>query len=262
VSSAAKLQIENMTYRYWLEREQREFVAFSGITMDVREGEFVSIAGPSGCGKTTLLNVIAGLLPYREGTLRVNGTVVNRPGVDRAMVFQHASLLPWRTVLANVRYGMEMQRRCDDATMASRASTLVKLVGLEGFEQRYPSELSGGMQQRVNLARALATDPDILLMDEPFAALDALTRELMQAELLKIWTRSQKTVLFITHQIDEAVFLSDRVIVMSARPGRIKREVPIPFERPRALPLKREREFLRICDGIWSLIEEEAIRTK
>ncbi|MBN9429223.1 MAG: ABC transporter ATP-binding protein [Burkholderiales bacterium] len=255
-----KVEIDRMTYRYWLEREEREFVAFSDVSLDIADGEFVCIVGPSGCGKTTLLNVVAGLLRYNEGSLRVGGVLVNGPGVSRSMVFQHASLLPWRTVAGNVRYGMEMQRRFDRATMDARADQFIKLVGLAGFEQRYPSELSGGMQQRVNLARALATDPEVLLMDEPFAALDAQTREFMQAELLKIWSRAGKTVIFITHQIDEAVYLADRVIVMGTRPGRIKGKFDIPFERPRTLSVKRDPQFLRLTDDIWALIEEEAAR--
>jgi ABC-type nitrate/sulfonate/bicarbonate transport system ATPase subunit len=255
-----KLVIEHMSYRYYLEREETEFLAFSDVSLTMADGEFVAIVGPSGCGKTTLLNVVAGLLPYDEGTLTIGGEAVEGPGTNRAMVFQNASLLPWRTVLGNVRYGMEMQRRFDGARMDARAHEMIRLVGLSGFEERYPSELSGGMQQRVNLARALATDPEVLLMDEPFAALDAQTREFMQAELLKIWSKSRKTVLFITHQIDEAVFLADRVLVMGTRPGRIKQEFCIPFERPRALSLKRDPRFLSVCDGIWRLIEEEAER--
>ncbi len=259
--AAAKLEIERLSYRYWLEREEREFLAFADISLRVGEGEFVCVVGPSGCGKTTLLNVVAGLLRYDEGTLRVGGALVNGPGVSRAVVFQQASLLPWRTVTGNVRYGMEMQRRFDEATMRERAGYFTELVGLAGFEARFPSELSGGMQQRVNLARALATDPEVLLMDEPFAALDAQTREFMQSELLKIWSKQKKTVLFITHQIDEAVYLADRVVVMGTRPGRIKREFTVPFERPRGLSLKRDAAFLKLNDAIWRLIEEEAVRT-
>ncbi len=255
-----KLEIERMTYRYWLERDKRDFVAFADVSLDIAEGEFVCICGPSGCGKTTLLNVIAGLLPYEEGSLRVGGVRVNGPGISRSMVFQQASLLPWRTVAGNVRYGMEMQRRFDRSTMDQRTAQFVQLVGLGGFENRYPAELSGGMQQRVNLARALATDPEVLLMDEPFAALDAQTREFMQAELLKIWSRAGKTVVFITHQIDEAVFLADRVVVMGTCPGRLKGEFSIPFERPRTLAIKRDPAFLRMADQVWSLIEEEAER--
>jgi NitT/TauT family transport system ATP-binding protein len=256
----AKLVIEHMSYRYYLEREEKEFLAFSDVSLSMADGEFLAIVGPSGCGKTTLLNVVAGLLPYDEGSLTIGGEAVQGPGTNRAMVFQNASLLPWRTAFGNVRYGMEMQRQVDDARMDARAHEMIRLVGLSGFEERYPSELSGGMQQRVNLARALATDPEVLLMDEPFAALDAQTREFMQAELLKIWSKSRKTVLFITHQIDEAAFLADRVLVMGTRPGRVKQKFYIPFERPRALSLKRDPRFLSVCDGIWRLIEEEAER--
>src|SRR5579863_6290516 len=166
-----KLSIEHLSKRYWFEREDREVLAVSDVSLVVEDGEFLAIVGPSGCGKTTLLNIVAGLLPYEEGTVSIDGKRVNGPGVDRAVVFQHSSLLPWRTIAGNVRYGMEMQGRFDKASMAERAGYFIKLVGLSGFERHYPSELSGGMQQRVNLARALASDPEVLLMDEPFAAL-------------------------------------------------------------------------------------------
>ena len=253
-----KLTIDRLSKRYWFEREAREIPALVDVSLAVQDGEFVAVVGPSGCGKTSLMNIVAGLLPYEEGDVSIDGKRVNGPGTDRAVVFQHSSLLPWRTIAGNVRYGMEMQRRFDKATMRERTDSFVKLVGLSGFENHYPSELSGGMQQRVNLARALAADPVVLLMDEPFAALDAQTREFMQAELLKIWTKAQKTVLFITHQINEAVYLADRVIVMSARPGRVKGTFDIPFPRPRGLELKRDPKFLELEDSIWKLIEEEA----
>jgi NitT/TauT family transport system ATP-binding protein len=170
-------------------------------------------------------------------------------------VFQHSSLLPWRTIAGNVRYGMELHRRVDRATMQQRTDYFIRLVGLTGFERHYPSELSGGMQQRVNLARALASDPVVLLMDEPFAALDAQTREQMQVELLKIWADARKTVLFITHQIDEAVYLADRVAVMSARPGQIKGVFDVPFPRPRPLSVKRDPRFVALEDAIWDLVD-------
>ena len=253
-----KLSIEHLSKRYWFEREDREVLAVSDVSLAVEDGEFLAIVGPSGCGKTTLLNIVAGLLPYEEGVVSIDGKQVKGPGVDRAVVFQHSALLPWRTISGNVRYGMEMQRRFDEATMRERADHFVKMVGLSGFERHYPNELSGGMQQRVNLARALAADPKVLLMDEPFAALDAQTREFMQAELLKIWSQDRKTVLFITHQINEAVYLADRVAVMSARPGRLKGVFKIPFGRPRTLSLKRDPQFLEIEDSIWQLIEEES----
>jgi len=253
-----KLSIKHLSKRYWFEREDREVLAMSDVSLAVEDGEFLALVGPSGCGKTTLLNIVAGLLPYEEGIVSIDGKQVKGPGVDRAVVFQHSSLLPWRTIAGNVRYGMEMQRRFDEATMRQRADHFVKMVGLGGFERHFPNELSGGMQQRVNLARALAADPKVLLMDEPFAALDAQTREFMQAELLKIWSQDRKTVLFITHQINEAVYLADRVAVMSARPGRLKGVFKIPFGRPRTLSLKRDPQFLEIEDSIWQLIEEES----
>jgi NitT/TauT family transport system ATP-binding protein len=252
-----KLSLDRVSKRYRLEREERDVIAFSEISLEVEEGEFVAIVGPSGCGKTSLLNVIAGLLPFEEGQVVIDGRTVEGPGVDRAVVFQHASLLPWRTVTGNVRYGMEMQRRFDSPTMRDRAERFVRLVGLDGFEGQYPSELSGGMQQRVNLARALACDPSVLLMDEPFAALDAQTRELMQAELLKIWSESRKTVVFITHQINEALYLADRVVVLGARPGRVRAVLDVPFARPRALSLKRDPRFLELEEPVWKLLEEE-----
>jgi len=253
-----KLSIEHLSKRYWFEREDREVLAVNDVSLAIEDGEFLAIVGPSGCGKTTLLNIVAGLLPYEDGTVSIDGKRVNGPGVDRAVVFQHSSLLPWRTIAGNVRYGMEMQRRFDEATMQERTDHFVKMVGLNGFEKHFPNELSGGMQQRVNLARALAADPKVLLMDEPFAALDAQTREFMQSELLKIWSQDRKTVLFITHQINEAVYLADRVAVMSARPGRLKGVFKIPFGRPRTLSLKRDPQFLEIEDSIWQLIEEES----
>jgi NitT/TauT family transport system ATP-binding protein len=236
-------------------------MALSGINLTIRENEFVSIVGPSGCGKTTFLSVVDGLIPATSGRILVDGTAVTRPGPDRAVVFQDSSLLPWRTVMKNVIYGLECARvRRSEAR--ERAQHFIDMVGLKGFENHYPYELSGGMQQRVNLARALVMDPKILLMDEPFAALDAQTREMMQEELLQIWRKSEKTVLFITHQIDEAVFLSDRVIVFSARPGRVKASIDIALERPRSLRLKRDPRFHDLEDRIWSLIQEDTTNAR
>jgi NitT/TauT family transport system ATP-binding protein len=252
-----KLDIDHVFKKYWLERSANEVLALSDVSIKVEDGEFMAIVGPSGCGKTSLLNIVAGLLPYDRGSVSIDGKKVYGPGVDRAVVFQHSSLLPWRTVVGNVRFGMELQKRFDENTMKERAERFIKLVGLNGFERHYPGELSGGMQQRVNLARALAADPQVLLMDEPFAALDAQTREFMQAELLKIWSAARKTVLFITHQINEAIYLADRVVVMSARPGKVKDVFKIPFSRPRTLSLKRDPRFLEIEDAIWQLVEEK-----
>jgi NitT/TauT family transport system ATP-binding protein len=255
-----KLQIDKLTKRYHVEREKRQVLALSDVSLSVHEGEFVAIVGPSGCGKTTLLNILAGLLTYDSGSVSIDGETIRGPGVNRAVVFQHSSLLPWRSIAGNVRYGMELQKRFNAATIHDRTDTFISLVGLAGFERHYPSELSGGMQQRVNLARALAADPAVLLMDEPFAALDAQTREHMQLELLKIWSHARKTVLFITHQINEAIYLADRVAVLSPRPGHVKGVFDVPFERPRALGLKRDQRFLEIEDEIWKMVEDQPQR--
>jgi len=228
----------------------------SKIGIDIADGEFISIVGPSGCGKTTFLRIVAGLEEASAGEVRIDGNPVSGPGIDRGFVFQSDNLLPWRTVLNNALIGPEV---AGTATPQARSRTLdlLKLVGLAGFEHYFPRQLSGGMRQRVNLARALAVDPKILLMDEPFAALDAQTREIMQTELIRIWEQGRKTVLFVTHQIDEAVFLSDRVLVFARRPGRLREIVNIELPRPRALGLKRTPEFVRYVDHIWSLIEED-----
>ena len=246
-----KLEAQGIRLDYLRPRTQIRQTALEGVDLQVMEGEFVSIVGPSGCGKTTFLSVVDGLIPASAGRVLVDGKMVTKPGPDRAMVFQDASLLPWRSVLGNVRYGLE----CNNVGATEgkeRAMHFIDMVGLAGFEQHYPHELSGGMQQRVNLARALVMDPEILLMDEPFASLDAQTREMMQEELLQIWLKAKKTVLFITHQIDEAIFL------FTARPGRVKKIVDIALERPRLLKLKRDPRFHEIEDYIWNLIQEEA----
>jgi len=257
---APKLEAHDITLDYVQPRTGSRLRALDGVGLAIEDGEFVSIVGPSGCGKTTFLSVVDGLVPATAGRILVDGAAVTRPGPDRAVVFQDASLLPWRTVLGNVRYGLECLR-VPRREARERAAHFVALVGLAGFEHNYPYELSGGMQQRVNLARALVMDPKILLMDEPFAALDAQTREAMQEELLRIWQAAGKTVLFVTHQIDEAIFLSDRVIVFSARPGRVRASIAVDIERPRALRLKREARFHAIEDRIWSLIHDDATTT-
>jgi NitT/TauT family transport system ATP-binding protein len=230
--------------------------ALRSINLTVERGEFISVVGPSGCGKTTFLRIVAGLERASSGSVLIDGRAVKGPGNDRGFVFQNDSLLPWRTVFANAIIGRELAGATgpDDR---KRTMELLKLVGLEGFENYHPKQLSGGMRQRVNLARALAIDPDILLMDEPFASLDAQTREIMQTELLRIWQRGQKTVLFVTHQIDEAVFLSDRVLVFARRPGRLQEEVKIALPRPRDLAIKRTPEFVAVVDHIWRLIEDD-----
>ena len=252
----AKLEAQDIRLAYLQPRTYTQLVALDGVNLQVMDGEFVAIVGPSGCGKTTFLSVVDGLIAATSGRVLVDGEVVTRPGPDRAVVFQDASLLPWRTVLGNVRYGLEClgvgAREAD-----ARSERLIGLVGLAGFEHHYPHELSGGMQQRVNLARALVVDPKILLMDEPFASLDAQTRELMQEEFTRIWAKAQKTVLFITHQIDEAIYLADRVIVFSGRPGKVKDSIAVDIERPRPIGVKRQARFHALEDRIWGLIDED-----
>ena len=256
----AKLAAEGIRLEYYQPRTNTKLVALDDVNLQISDGEFVSIVGPSGCGKTTFLYIVDGLLRSTAGRIVLDGKVVTKPGPDRAVVFQDASLLPWRTVVKNVVYGLECQG-VKAAEARERARHFIDMVGLHDFEHHYPYELSGGMQQRVNLARALVMDPKILLMDEPFAALDAQTREIMQEELLQICLRARKTVLFITHQIDEALYLSDRVLVFSARPGRVKRSISVDIERPRKLDVKRSAAFHQLEDQIWSLIEDEVKKT-
>jgi NitT/TauT family transport system ATP-binding protein len=230
--------------------------AIDHLNLEIANGEFVSIVGPSGCGKSTFLNMLLGLLRPDSGQLQMDGRTITGPGQERAMVFQEFGLLPWRTVTANVELGLELKGIASEKRR-ERAMELIKLVGLEGFERHYPHELSGGMKQRVGLARALATEPEVLLMDEPFAALDAQTRDLMQMELLQIWERTRKTVLFVTHSIEEAAYLSDRVIVMTARPGRAKQIVNIALPRPRDYEMRLTPEFNDIKLKIWDVLKEE-----
>jgi NitT/TauT family transport system ATP-binding protein len=258
-SPAVTSEFKLVTNRLSKSFQQRETVipAVADISLSIREGEFVSIVGASGCGKTTLLRMLDGLLKPTSGTIEIDGRPVTEPGKSSiAFVFQQDRLFPWRGVDRNTLLGPEIQHRQTSA-VRTLAGSLIDLVGLFGFEKHYPHELSGGMRQRVNLARALAVEPGVLLMDEPFASLDAQTREIMQTELLRIWRETKKTVIFVTHQIDEAVFLSDRVFVLTVRPGRIKEEIAIDLPRPRDLDIKRSPEFARYTDRIWRLIEQE-----
>ncbi|MER6998751.1 ABC transporter ATP-binding protein [Streptomyces sp. NPDC000410] len=238
-------------------RQAREFTALDGVDLEIAAGEFVVVVGPSGCGKSTLLDLLGGLARPTEGRILLDGEPVSGPGLDRGIVFQQYALLPWRTAQGNVEFGLEatgVPRR----ERAARAREFLDLVGLSGFEARHPHELSGGMRQRVAIARSLAYDPDVLLMDEPFGALDAQTRETLQDELLRIWQRTGKTVVFITHSIDEAVYLGQRVAVMTSRPGRIKQVVPIAFDSRTATDDPRSSPgFARHRHEIWSLLHDE-----
>jgi NitT/TauT family transport system ATP-binding protein len=243
----------NLTFRPPNREPVRALQAFD---IDVEDGEFLSIVGPSGCGKSTFLNVVLGLIRPDSGDVRMRGKPIAGPGTDRAMVFQEFGLLPWRTVLHNVELGLELKGVAADRRR-DVSQRLIDMVGLKGFETHYPHELSGGMKQRVGLARALATNPDVLLMDEPFAALDAQTRDLMQVELLRIWQEAKKTVLFVTHQIDEAIYLSDRVMVMTKRPGHAKRIFAINLPRPRDYEMRVTPEFNELKLEIWNALKDE-----
>ncbi|HSE85617.1 MAG TPA: ABC transporter ATP-binding protein [Candidatus Binatia bacterium] len=225
-------------------------LALSNIDFEVRDNEFITVIGPSGCGKTTLLRIIAGLIPYDEGEVTIDGRPVTGPGPERAVVFQNFALMPWADVLTNVTFGLDIRGTPKEKCQA-KGRELIKLVGLEGFETRLPKELSGGMQQRVGLARALAVNPQILLMDEPFGALDEQTRRLLQEQLLRLWEKERKTVLFITHSMDEAVMLGDRVALMTPRPGRVKEIIDIPLTRPRLRELEKSSVFLEVKEYLW-----------
>lgn len=259
IAQTYKLSSNDLDVTYVNNKTGAEVIALQDINLNIKEGEFICIVGPSGCGKTTFLNTVAGLIKPSRGSIFLDGKKINGPGIDRSVVFQTPSLFPWRTVIQNVLYGVEIQKRVSKETK-KKAKEYIEMVGLKGFENHYPHELSGGMQQRVNLARALTVEPSLLLLDEPFSALDAQTREFMQKELLRIWNETKKTSLFITHQIDEAVYLADRVFVFGARPGRVVDIVDVTIPRPRDLNIKRDPEFLKQIDYIWSLIEKESTK--
>jgi NitT/TauT family transport system ATP-binding protein len=246
MSGTDKIVVDDVSKSFPSQRRGGDVHALENVSLKIAAEEIVCIVGPSGCGKTTLLNAVDGMLPIKRGRIAVNGR--------KAMVFQSPSLLPWRTVADNVVYGLELQGKRHAPETKAKVAELIALVGLTGFERSYPAELSGGMQQRVNLARALAVDPELLLLDEPFAALDAQTRELMQAELLRIWQRTRKTAIFITHQIDEAIYLSDRVLVFGARPGTVRASIRIDLPRPRELRIKRQPQFLEYYDRVADLL--------
>lgn len=254
-----KLKIDNVVKEYV--GNKGKTVALNGVSLDIKENEFICVVGPSGCGKSTLLNIIAGLLEPTSGAVYLDGKKIEGTGVERGVVFQGYALFPWRTVLKNVMFGLEM-KRMPKAQAEEIAKKYIKAVGLEGFEHAYPKELSGGMRQRVAIARAYAADPEVLLLDEPFGALDAQTRVQLQSELLNTWEHEKKTCFFITHDVDEAIILAQRVIIMSARPGRIKRIVDIDIPYPRTQATKTDPRFLELKTEIWNEVYQEFLEVR
>jgi len=252
-----KLHIHNVSKTY--RSDGQGVLAIDEIDLKIKNKEFATILGPSGCGKSTLLRIVAGLIKPTKGIVRLDGNVISRPGQDRGMVFQSYTLFPWLTVTENIRFGLEISGMAK-AKQERIAQEFVEKVGLKGFEKTYPRGLSGGMKQRVAIARALANNPAILLLDEPFGALDAQTRALMQELLTQIWEELHKTILFVTHDVEEAIFLSDRVFIMTARPGKIKAEIDISLERPRNYEIKATESFLNLKKQALALIREEAIK--
>ncbi|MFC0680596.1 ABC transporter ATP-binding protein [Lysobacter korlensis] len=250
------IQVSGLTVRY--PTRGRIMTAVEDVNLTVREGEFITVLGPSGCGKTTVMNVIAGLVPPTEGSVLIDGEPVAGPSPDRAVVFQDYALMPWRTVEDNVRFGFEMQRsRASDT--ASKVAGAIEMVGLRGFEKSYPRELSGGMQQRVGLARAIVAEPRILLMDEPLGAVDALTREVMREEIERLFLATGKTVVFITHSIEEAILLGDRIVVFKSRPGAVLEIVETKMERPRSeRGAQGDRRYIELRDHLWDVLQQEA----
>jgi NitT/TauT family transport system ATP-binding protein len=239
----------------------KEVEALRGFDLSVAEGEFIAVVGPSGCGKSTFLHMLGGFEPITEGELLFGGRPVTGPGPDRGMVFQEFALYPWRTVFGNITWGLEVQGKSRTEQRAIAGNLLAK-VGLTQFRDHYPAELSGGMKQRVAIARTLAFDPRILLMDEPFGALDAQNRELMQEELQTLWYETRKTVIFITHDIEEAIYLADRVVVFTARPGRTKADVAIELSRPRAIEVKKSAIYMEYRNRIWDLLRDEVLAAR
>ncbi len=257
-----RLEVQELTKSFRDAVTHQPPLVLDAVSFAVHDGEIVALIGPSGCGKTTVLRIIDGLLEQDAGDIIVSGHPVFGPGNDRGMVFQHAGLLPWRSALQNVEFGLELKKGNPVAAAQRRehAMKYLRLVGLDGAEHRYPHQLSGGMQQRVGLARALAIEPEVLLMDEPFSALDAQTKEVLQTELLSIHARTGKTILFVTHDLDEAVYLADRIVVMTPHPGRIEEIVPVDIPRPRPEPAlaKGDPRFTEIRTHIWRLLKARA----
>jgi NitT/TauT family transport system ATP-binding protein len=268
-ATVAKITLKNLRQVYLIRNQERrrveEFVALDDFSLSIGAGAFVAIVGPSGCGKSTLLDIVAGLTKSKGGEIYIDGKLVSGPALDRGFIMQGYALFPWRSTRRNVEYGLEVKHVARKRRMEI-AQRFIDLVGLQGFEDRYPNELSGGMRQRVAIARALAYDPEVLLMDEPFAAVDAQTRETLQDELLLIWEKTGKTIMFVTHSIEEAVLLADTVVVMTRRPGRIKKIVDIALPRPRtAADMRASADYGSIVRRIWELLndaDEEAAGEK
>ncbi|SIR64592.1 ABC transporter ATP-binding protein [Williamsia sterculiae] len=256
----AKISLRNVTKSFPDRARGTSLTALDDISIDVAAGEFVTLVGPSGCGKSTLLDLVGGLSTPTSGEVRLDGELITGPGLDRGIVFQQYALFPWRTAQANVEFGLEAKglRKRD---RADRAREVLELVGLAAFANRYPHELSGGMKQRVAIARSLAYEPEVLLMDEPYAALDAQTRELLQVELRSIWERTATTVLFITHGIEEAIFLGQRVLIMTSRPGRVKEALEIDLgEVDLSTDVRSSPEFVRYRSRVWESLHDEVLR--
>lgn len=254
-----KLKLDNVYKEY--QGRNGKTVALNGVNLDIMENEFICVVGPSGCGKSTLLNIIAGFLEPTSGAAYLDGKKIEGTAVERGVVFQQYALFPWRTVINNVMFGLEMKKTPKEEARKI-ALKYIESVGLKGFEDAYPKELSGGMKQRVAIARAYAANPEVLLLDEPFGALDAQTRVQLQTELLNTWEQEKKTCFFITHDVDEAIILAQRVIIMSARPGRIKRIVNIDIPYPRTQETKSDPHFLELKAEIWNQVYQEFLEVK
>ncbi len=254
-----KLKIDNVKKIY--NSRNGEMIALNGVNLDIMENEFICVVGPSGCGKSTLLNIIAGLLEPTSGAVYCDGNKVEGTGTERGVVFQQYALFPWMTVKKNVMFGLKLQG-IKGKEAEEKAMKYIKMVQLEDFLDHYPKELSGGMKQRVAIARAYAVNPSVLLMDEPFGALDAQTRTQLQTELLETWEKEQKTCFFITHDVDEAIILAQKVIIMSARPGRIKEIVDINIPYPRTQETKMSSEFMDLKNHIWGQVYQEYLEVR
>lgn len=259
IEDEVKLKIDNVVKKY--PTKKGDVVALNGVSLDIKENEFVCVVGPSGCGKSTLLNIIAGLLDITSGSVTLDGKEVSGPGKERGVVFQQYALFPWMTVRKNVEFGLKLEGKSKEERRKISEHYL-KMVDLLQFADSYPKELSGGMKQRVAIARAYAINPQVLLMDEPFGALDAQTRTQLQAELVETWEKEQKTCFFITHDVEEAIMLAQRVVVMSARPGRIKEIIDINLPHPRTQEMKMSKEFLELKAKIWGLVYQEYLEVR